>query len=256
MSATPVSSIGFVGLGNFGGFFNERLIDTFGFKVDVLGFDTSPEPTRESTATFDQIAACDIIIPSVPIPAFEPVVKDLVSRDSYKGGVIVDVCSVKAYPFHVLRQLRRDVPWCLKHPLFGPESFADNANSLEGLPIVTCEAHWDKTAEQKVKWLFEYLPLKDHPMTSREHDATVSAYQFLTQFFGRGVEGVIPWDVEHAVLTRSSELFHRAMKMVRGDEALFWTIYQYNPYCKYYADRVMENLANMEEKRRGLKVFC
>ncbi len=248
----PFNSVGIIGLGNFGAFLQERIKEALGDKVQILGFDTDPK--RKGNASFREVAACDLVVPAVPIPAFASTVDRILSAGTFRGTV-VDVSSVKLHPLNVLRNLPPDVSWSLWHPLFGPQSFAENENRLKGLPIVMCEDSKHRQAQLSTWFLWsEILKLDIHQMDADEHDRTVSAYQFLTQYFGRCVEEVISGVINEKVQTYSTQLFHQAMRIVGGDEQLFWWVYEYNEYCAQYAELVERKVATMRQKRLAIRV--
>ena len=218
----------------------------------LCGF--APAPTKGSNCRFIHAATCDFIFLCVPIPAFEDVVKQLLPVMK-KGAVLIDVSTVKKQPVEVLqrRAMNARVWWIPTHPLFGPESFAANGNSLKGLPLVVCEEALAEPALMQMAYdLFvRGSGLKLFFMSADEHDKTIGVDQFVIQYFGRCIEDVEGWGEGLRVQTYSSSLFHKAMRLMKGDEKLFWWVYEYNPHCRAIVQRIEDNVLKMRERRNG-----
>lgn len=246
-------TVGIIGLGNFGRFlfdYLERDIAMFG--TGLYGFD--PDESRGSNCSFVSAATCDFVILAVPIPALEEVLCRVLPIMK-PGGVIIDVSTVKMYSVGLLQKhaTPRGIGWIATHPLFGPESYAAKGNSLHDLPLVVCEHALDKHMLKRAYDIFvRGSGMKIIRMSALEHDSTVSVDQFGIQYFGRCIEDVEGWGAKLRTQTYSSKLFHEAMRLVKGDEKLFWWVYEYNPYCREFVEHVEQKVMMMRERRNAL----
>ena len=99
------------------------------------------------------------------------------------GTLLMDTCSVKAYPAQIMRKhVPRGVDLLATHPMFGPDS---GRNGIEGLPMILCPI---RVSDQRVAQWFEFfrsLGLRVITMSPHEHDFKAAYTQGIAHYVGR-----------------------------------------------------------------------
>ncbi len=242
-------TIGIIGLGSFGRFvfdyFNDPMRSLF---TRLYGFD--PDKGKGSNGSLIEAATCDIVILAVPAPVFESVLKQVVAVMK-PGAVLIDVSTVKLYTVELLQKYATPAGrnWIATHPLFGPQSYKANNKSLKGLQLVVCERSCEREMLKMAReLLIGNCGLDVRIMSADKHDRTIGVDQFVTQYFGRCVEAVTDGE-KRRVQTLSTRLFHEAMSLMGKDDALFWWVYKYNPYCRDFVEKIEARMLAMRERR-------
>jgi prephenate dehydrogenase len=154
--------------------------------VDVIVADKDPKALDETrqllkvTVTGDSVKAVKqarIILISVPINAFEQVVKEI-GPAVRPGQIVIDVTSVKAKPVALMHKYIKSGLVLGVHPLFGP-----NLASLEGQNIVlTPTNEQEKAFALKVEKILRPLGVHITMMDPAAHDRTMAVVQGLSHF--------------------------------------------------------------------------
>ncbi len=212
--------IGIIGAGSFGLFLAEKLSPFAEVKV----YSRSGKG-QQWDASLEETAACDWLIPSIPLFAYEKSLAEFAPHVR-EDTVLVDVCSVKQVPMQLLDALFPINPKVATHPLFGPESAAE---SLEDHVIVLCAELSDEQAYQRVKEFSQQLKLKVIEMSAKEHDQEMAVVQGLTFFIARALKDM---DLHKMKLETPSfkRLRHLAELEANHSDELFKTIQQGNPF--------------------------
>ena len=175
-SPTTTTTIGIIGFGSFGKFIAEKLSSHATVKV----YDRRHRPTTWR-ASFAEVVACDYVVLSVPLDAYEATLKQL--ADAMRlDGVLVDVCSVKERPVQLIRQYLPEQPLVATHPLFGPESAGV---TLRGQTLVLCPEVSSAKPYGAIKEFAQKLELQVVEMSAAEHDREMAVVQGLTFFIAR-----------------------------------------------------------------------
>jgi prephenate dehydrogenase len=183
-------TVSIIGMGRFGVLTYDKLVELNAqlggaatFKVnavtsraaDFLGYDI---------VTLDEAKQSDIIIPTVPISAFEETIKSLANGIN-PDAMIIDVCSVKVKPVEwMLAHLPETVQICGTHPIFGPDSVKVN-NGWQNLPFVVCPVRLSLANQSLVLQLVEWLGVNGIQMTPEEHDRKMAYSLLYTHLIGR-----------------------------------------------------------------------
>ncbi len=226
-------SVGIIGYGSFGALI-ETLIRRFSPETEVRIFSSRRVPDGETFFSFENAAASDVVIPAVPIHAFEETLKRLLPR-MRPEGVIVDVATVKVHTVEVLRRLATDRPYVATHPMFGPESYVKRGNDVAGLRIVITESTLPKADHLKLVGFLRACGFSVVEMSPEAHDKHLAETLFLTHLVGqiivRGEFGRTEID------TVSFGYLMDAVESVKHDTALFQDVFRYNPYCRQVLER-------------------
>lgn len=238
--------VGFIGFGRLG-----KLIARYMSKdADVLVFDQSPEQTRDAAlygarvASLDEICECKIIIPFVPISAFESVIK-LIAPKLKPGTLVIDVCSVKILPSEVMQKHLPDhVQILATHPMFGPDSAKE---TLYGAKLVLCPIRIDEQVYTDLKRYLDHHGLKLIECTPDEHDQQIANSLILTHLIGRTLIEFESKPME--IDTKGYRRLLRILETVENDSfQLFQDMNNYNPYSKQMRDRFQNSLNQVLSK--------
>lgn len=229
-----VSTIGIMGFGAFGQLMASHLQQHFALRVCDPGNAPTPDPSGKGLepASATEVAACDLVILAVPVPAIPEAIAAL--RPHLKAGaVVLDVGSVKIGPARAMETaLPDDVEIIGTHPLFGPQSAR---NGLAGLKIALCPIRGESTP-RIAAFLRRVLRLKVIVTTADAHDREVAMVQGLTHLIAKILVRMEP--LPRTMTTASFDHLMQATEMVRYDAPnVFMAIERANPHAKAVRDR-------------------
>jgi len=240
--------LGVVGFGRFSKFFSQTL-KCFG---DVWIFsrrDVSQEAKKIGCAQrrWEDLAKCDIIVVASAISDIAEVLPKIF-RFAKKGGVVMDVASVKIIPCRLLKKYApKDVHILGTHPMFGPDSAS---KGLSGLSMVFCPVRISRAKYNKILAMFRGLKLRIIETSPREHDRQSARSLALVHFIGRGLEKMGVQRGE--VTTRGYEYLLELQNNVANDsERLFFDMHAYNPYAKKEREKFLLALQRLDKKLRS-----
>ncbi len=220
-------TLGIIGVGAFGEFMLKHLTPYF----DVSVFDNARDLTdidqayNVRVASFDDVCACDILVPSVPVKHLEETIKKIAPK-AHPGQIIVEVCSVKCGPVQImLKNLPEAVDIISLHPLFGPQS---GKFGIHGFNIALCDVR-SKHTQCVEAFLSEKLGLNVHRTTPEQHDSEMAYVQGLTHMIGKVFTSMKVPDIK--LTTRTFTLLNDMVELIKYDsDELFRTIQRDNPY--------------------------
>jgi len=123
------------------------------------------------------VEGADVILLSVPIDTFEPVVKEI-GPHVHPNQVVADVTSIKEMPVAVMHRYLKTKQILGAHPLFGP-----GARSVANQNFVLTPTNEDEKAlAQKTKDYLEARGARVSLMTPQEHDRKMSVILGLAHF--------------------------------------------------------------------------
>ncbi len=148
---------------------------------DVWAYDTrsfTPVPPVKKTSLNDALSK-DVIFLCIPISAI-PYFLNQVRNKISPSTTVIDTASVKAYPVQWMDEMIPQIPHLGIHPLFGPDSYAENRVNLI---ILTPSEQYTGLAET---WrdTFQEWHFFTRILTPDEHDKNIAASQGLTHFIG------------------------------------------------------------------------
>ena len=235
--------LGIIGFGRLGKLLTGYLAQDFEVKVHEAR-PCVPEIEEQGAEAVDFATAASqpIVLPLVPISAFEDVIVRMVPH-VLPDAVVIDACSVKIRPVEAMRKhLPETVSILATHPMFGPDSAAE---TLFGAKLVLCPV---RISDARYRPLYLYLEkhgLKLVEATPEQHDAEISRSLFLTHFLGRTL-----MEMEAGPLDIDTRGYRRLMKIlltVQNDSwQLFEDMYQYNPYAERARTDFLEALRDVE----------
>ncbi len=227
-------TVGIIGYGSFGAL-TRTLISRFAPEIEVRVFSSRQEPDGETFFSFDEVATCGIVIPCVPIAAFEETIQKLLPL-MRPEGIIVDVATVKVHTSEVLTRLAAGRPWLATHPMFGPESYQKRHEDVSGFRIVLTAHTLPQELYAGVAERLRACGFTVVEMTPEQHDKHLAETLFLTHLMGQIVARGAFNRTE--IDTVSFGFLMDAVESVKHDTALFQDVFRYNPYCRQVLERV------------------
>ncbi len=241
----PVAIVGF---GRFGRALCELFLDA-GYCVRVFDPNITPPPELAVETIVEAVARAEIVIVSVPVPAFESVIQQL--RPSLRSGqLVIDVCSVKFEPSQAMQTyVPEGVAWVASHPLFGPSSLARGERPLR---VIVCPNEQHRGAVDEVKSLYEVIGCEVLLQTADEHDRVMAQTHALAFFLAKGLLDMrVGEDV--AFVPPSFQSIARTIEAVREDAGhLFVAIHRQNPHARATRRQLLDALHNIDEHLAGV----
>jgi prephenate dehydrogenase len=248
VATTLPKSIGLVGYGRFGRLLVE-LFQTTEPKTQLRVLARST-PT-DDTLFFPETEVCqsELLILSVPIGALAATVKQIAPHLK-PGQTVMDVCSVKVFARDTLvNALPEDVGIICSHPMFGPATYQQKGNSLEGLTVTLEHVRGNPLAYQFVKAFFQKLSLQIVEIDAVEHDRLASRFQFITLANAMILR---PLGLNRTRIdTASAGAMLDYLEMISVDSQLVRDLYQYNPFCKEQFKKLEVSFSEFEKFLRS-----
>lgn len=239
-----IQTIGIIGLGGFGAFAVTIIPRRPG--MQILGFDadrTKQVPGVEP-ASFEQVAAADVVVLAVPLEAYETVLPRLAALLK-SDTLVIDICSVKVRPTELFRQflpMHRNV--LLTHPLFGPQSAGPGKTAGHKLVVTGSKGDRAKRVLERCK---SELKLEICRMAAPEHDKIMAQVHALTFFVARGLSE-LNMDAG-PFITPSYRMILDLIKLDRThSDQLFQTIQRGNPYADAIRQQVLRSFNDVESE--------
>ncbi len=245
----PVS-IGIIGYGRFG----QLLVKTFQAhwgKTVVKVHARDHKPDAETFFSLSDVAQCDLVIPCVPISAFDATlrkIKGLLRSDT----VVVDICSVKVKTTAAMRKiLSKKQPLISTHPMFGPDSTAEGAQFL-GLNMMMHNISAPQKTYELFKSFWQNLGVNTVEMTPAQHDKDAAYTMNYAHLIGRIGElvKIKPTRID----TKGFKILYEVLQHVVNDSwQLFADMQNYNPYAKEMREKIMNALRDIERRIKSRK---
>jgi prephenate dehydrogenase len=233
-----------IGAGRFGSYFN-RLLNDAG--EDSITIDLDPRQSEMA-----RLAESKTVFMAVPIRSFEGALKTFAPAIG-DGTTVMDVCSVKVWPAHLLNEAfrGRKVTAIATHPLFGPQSAPGSAcgQRISAWPLMGATVDGVASAMD----IFHRLKLNVLQFDPHEHDQQVARSQALNHFLGRGAAAYGLTEV--AMSTKTHVLFLDIMKIITGNTPeLFEDMNVFNPYAGPARQEFIDALIDLHRKLRILEI--
>jgi prephenate dehydrogenase len=131
----------------------------------------------EATTDIGQAKDADVIIISVPLDAFESVVRQLAPHTNI-GQIVMDVTSLKVQPVDIMHRYITSAVTLGMHPVFGPGAKGPDKQNF----VLTPTSEREVALAEKVKGHLEARGARVTMMTPREHDEMMTIILGLAHF--------------------------------------------------------------------------
>lgn len=239
--------VGIIGFGRLGKLIARYLKEDADIIVcDLNDIKSEANELGVEVGTLDEVCACPIVIPFVPISAFEEVIIKI--KDKLKAGtLLVDVCSVKELPVEsMLKHLAPEIQILATHPMFGPDSARE---TVFGHKIVLCPVRIEDKLYNDIKRYLNGHGLKVIESTPQEHDRQISHSLVLAHFIGRTLmdTGAERQEIE----TLGYKRLMKILGVVQNDTwQLFVDMNKYNRFADQARARFIGSLTAIDQKLR------
>ncbi|MCA9386041.1 prephenate dehydrogenase/arogenate dehydrogenase family protein [Candidatus Dojkabacteria bacterium] len=237
-------SIGIIGYGDFGKFIH-HLADTLLPKSIVRISSRTNITDNETFFPFEEVCACDLVFPCVPIRHFKETMEKAVQYLSDET-IVFEVNSVKLHPIKILESFETRINYIATHPMFGPYSYKKVGNTLEGLRFVISESNLSPQLYEKITSFLEQQKLSIIKLDADTHDRYLAESLFLTHLVAQSII-----DSKYArtpIDTKSFEFLMDAVESVQHDTELFKDIFRYNPHCSEVLKKYKNSLHSVSKK--------
>lgn len=237
--------IGLIGFGRLGKLIAARLVqDAEVLIYDIENYEKEIEDLGATPSTLEKVCSCPMLIPFVPMSAFQNVLKQIAPHLK-EETLVIDVCSVKSKPVQWMKEILPDHVSILgTHPMFGPDSAR---NTLYGAKIVLTPVRIEDEVLKNIKSYLGDHGLKVIESTPEEHDKQIAHSLLLTHFLGRTL-----MDFGAESLEIDTKGYRRLMKILQTVENDSWQLFEdmnrYNPYAEETRLDFIKSLNNIHQK--------
>ncbi len=229
-----IASVGIIGRGPMGTIMSELFLQAFP-GIQIMHY--SPTKNQKvNTHSLQEVVQSDLVVPCVPIYAFESVITSIAPL-MHSGSVVMDICSVKVHPFQIMKQwLPSGIGFIASHPLFGPGSL-HKSGSFKQMRYMIHRSRVNKIVYDSLVNGFKNLGLHMIEMTPDAHDRLTAKSQCITHYIAACLR---EYDfVPTCVDTFSTEALHDMLQLIKTDKiTLLHDMLKYNPYSKTEMDKL------------------
>ncbi len=236
-------SVALIGHGRFGAAF-AGLLSRHGIAWRALDPRGSVPAGHAETDLARLVAAADLVVVAVPVPAIESA---LVALRPHLGArhTVIDVGSVKLQPCAWLdRHLGDAVAHAGTHPLFGPLSLA----RADPIRSVICPSPRHPETARRVRRFFEALGSEIIERDAASHDRAMASTHAMAFFVAKGLLDIGAAD-DLGMAPPSFRALAQSIEAVRADAGhLFAAIQRENPFAEETRARFIEALRGIHER--------
>jgi prephenate dehydrogenase len=248
-------TVSIVGFGAFGKLLTHIILTHSNATVHVVSSKKIKSIShRLRQIQMQDIAEADLVIPCIPISAFEKTIQKIAPFLKHEA-IVMDICSVKIQPVqHMKKHLPKNVQIIATHPMFGPDSFRIN-KGLKNVRMMIHNVSARSSEFHTICSFFAQLGVEMIPMTPRQHDKYMAwslGYSYLIGKIGQRIKiKKTPID------TFDFELLLQNKGIVQNDsEELFLDMQTYNPYASVVQKKVTATLSailkTIDQKRKNM----
>ena len=225
--------LGIIGFGNFGQFVAKFFSKYFQISVtsrtdytqlaNSHGYNFYPNMADLVGSGVDYLVIC------VSISSFQTVVNKLVETGQLSNQLVIDVLSVKEYPYQILSDtLPNDCDILLTHPMFGPDSCQDS--NWTGQPMVYYPVRI--TNSKRLAYFLSTLhQCQLTKMLPSTHDKITARSQCISHFVGRSLSK-LGLSTSKIDTLSYQKLCHVTQVTQNDSQDLFYGLINYNQYAK------------------------
>jgi prephenate dehydrogenase len=228
-----IKTIGIIGNGRMGQLFTQML-SPFSSLLSVHVFDKNNTNPSGIFTDLNTVCQADLIIPAVPIPALESVIKKIAPL-LRPGQTVMHICSVQVHPKSVLLvHLPSTVNIIGSHPMFGPQTLKACNGAFKNLNFVVDPIRCDPTIFKLLQFFLRKLEFNVVLMSAEEHDKKAAKFHFVSHLVANVLTQM---DLTRTPIdTKSYEFLFHFLDRIDPDTELMKSMLKYNPYAKKEAE--------------------
>jgi prephenate dehydrogenase len=237
-------TIAIIGFGAFGQLLARLLLEHTDAQLFIVSSQKhTSSNSRMSFVAMKEISQSNLVIPCVPISAFETTIHNIASLIQ-RNTVIMDICSVKTVPVHHMKRLLpQGTQIIATHPMFGPDSVRITGG-VKGLRMMIHNATATPKTFLRVKQFFSSLGIQIITMTPLEHDKAMAwslGYSYLIGKIGQRVK------------IKKTPIDTFDFELLLQNKGIMQT---YNPYASVVQKKVTATLSailkTIDQKRKNM----
>jgi prephenate dehydrogenase len=242
---SQISSIGIIGNGRFGKLLYKIFTEHWPEKK-VSMYARSQAPDGETFVSLEAVCQCDVVIPCMPMSAFEDILK-MMQLLVAPSSTVIGICSVQVVPTEWMQKYLGDrCKLIATHPMFGPEG-TKNGTKLDGLKMMAHNISADQSVYDEYFNFWKKLSIEVLEMTPDEHDKYAAYTMNFNHILGR-MAGDIGF-ASTPVDTMGTTMMLTALSYVNScSEELFYDMQRLNPYAGEMIDNVIESLVRIRKE--------
>lgn len=239
-----ITSIGIIGYGRFGKLLH-NIFEQHWSEKNIKIHSRSQAASNDTFFTFEDVCQCDLVIPCMPMSAFEGVLKSMQSCVA-KTSTVVGICSVQVVPTQWMEKYLGDrCKLIATHPMFGPEG-TQNGTKLQGLKMMAHNISAKQSVYDEYFDFWKQLHIEVLEMTPDEHDKCAAYTMNFNHLLGRMADDI--GFVSTPVDTMGTTMMLTALSYVNScSDELFYDMQRLNPYASEMIDKVIESLVNIQK---------
>ncbi len=231
---------GIIGYGHFGKLW-EKCLKPYG---STFVYDSNLRKIN-SNLHFKRALDVDILFLLVPISKLAECCNEIKPYLKPKT-MVVDACSVKVYPVHILKKHLPKTQFILPtHPLFGPETV--KKVGLKNQKIVLCPIGRTKNnpIQKSFERILKKMKLQVIYASPTEHDKKMAFSQALVHFLARAL---LPLKLEDLqISTMNYQLLWELTRIVHKDtDQLFFDMQHLNPFALGLRNKFFSSISQLE----------
>lgn len=231
--------VGIIGFGRLGKLISRYLAQDFTLLVhDLHNYEDEIKEIGAIPASFEEVCHCPIVIPFVPMSAFEDCIKKMAPLLK-PNTLVADVCSVKEMPVDIMKEhLPENIQIMATHPMFGPDSAKE---TVFGAKIAIYPVRMEDELYKKINSYLRSNGVKTIEATPEEHDKQIANSLVLTHLIGRSL---IDFDAHK--LEIDTKGYRRLLKILKTVENDSWQLFEdmnkYNKHAKETRETFLHSL--------------
>lgn len=242
-----IQTVGLVGYGHFGVFL-KALAERYAPNLTLKVYSRSNAEDGLLFFPLEEVAACDAVVLTVPISAYEDnllMLKPHLRDDT----ILVDVATVKVFTTDIIRAVAPGHRFIAMHPMFGPESYTKRHGDVAGLRIVITDDALEEGQCQALISRLREIGFSVVETSADNHDRDLAETLFLTHYVGQVVAhgNFERTDIDSV----SFGYLMDAVDSVRHDTKLFEDVFRFNPYCRKVVERFDRSERHVKERLLG-----
>lgn len=205
-------------------------------QISILDPNCEAEAVKSKLITESQLAESDLLILSVPSSRYVEVCNKLSKMNLKPKTVIVSIAAVMESAANAFKCLKdKNLNLILSHPLFGPASYEQNNQQINGLKLAVHNFECDEKTYSQIETILKSVQIETINVTPAEHDQQMALNHFIPYFLSHALKrNSFP---NSNLLTHSGEKLLDFTNSSSENMSVLSDIYQENSYAKDFLEK-------------------